>query len=63
MIDSHCHIGFDDKSLPDILSRAESVGVCRMLSVACEPKDYPILLDLLKQYPQIQVYPLKTYTS
>ena len=53
MIDSHCHIGFEGQGLSDILSRAKSAGVQRMLSVACEPKDYPTLIDLLKNYPQI----------
>ncbi|MBR6412123.1 MAG: TatD family hydrolase [Alphaproteobacteria bacterium] len=53
MIDSHCHIGFEEGDLKGLLSRAEAVGVHRMLSVACEPKDYPVLVSLLKQYPQI----------
>jgi len=52
MIDSHCHIGFEN-GVDDLLSRAAAAGVHRMLSVACEPKDYPVLLALLKKYPQI----------
>lgn len=54
MIDSHCHIGFDEKeSLSDIVHRAEANGVTRMLSVACEVKDYQSLSEVLQQYPQI----------
>ena len=53
MIDSHCHIGFDGDDLPLILEHAQSVGITRMLSVACEPKDYNVLLSVLQTYPQI----------
>ena len=53
MIDSHCHIGFEGQEIEDVLSRAKVAGVHRMLSVACEPKDYPVLSDLLNRYSQL----------
>ncbi len=55
MIDSHCHIGMDE-SLADvetILSRAKEQGVNSVLTVACHPLDYPILIKLLKTYPTV----------
>ena len=53
MIDSHAHIGFEGRGVDEILARAKAVGVDRILSVACEPKDYSVLSDILKKYPEI----------
>ena len=53
MIDSHCHIGFENDDLGDIVFRAKSVGVHRMLSVACAVSDYDKLVKILSDFPMI----------
>ena len=53
MIDSHCHIGFENDLLNEVVDRAKSVGVRRMLSVACAVSDYKRLLQILTDYPMI----------
>ena len=53
MIDSHCHIGFENDNLKDIVTRAESVGVHRLLSVACAVSDYDCLIKNLIDFPMI----------
>ena len=53
MIDSHCHIGFEDDNLNDVVMRAKSVGVDRMLSVACAVSDYDRVLQILADFPVI----------
>ena len=54
MIDSHCHIGFENDILNDIVGRAKSAGICRMLSVACAVSDYDRLLQILADFPMIE---------
>ena len=53
MIDSHCHVGFEQTDVADILARAKAVGVNEMLTVACSLSEYAQLLSILTKYPMI----------
>ncbi len=51
MIDSHCHVGFNQDDVMGILSRAKEKGVSKMLTVACSLSEYEGLLEILNHYP------------
>lgn len=53
MIDSHCHIGFDQADTAEVLARAKAVGVNEILTVACSLTDYAQLISVLMKYPTI----------
>lgn len=55
MIDSHCHIGFEElkENVGDIIARAETAGVEKMLTVACNREQLEELIPLLDMYPQV----------
>ncbi len=53
MIDSHCHIGLNSSDVIGVLMRAQLAGVQSMLSVACYELEYPALLQLLNDYPNL----------
>ncbi|MDR1475330.1 MAG: TatD family hydrolase [Holosporales bacterium] len=48
LIDSHCHLAFNDFSdnLPDVIDRARLNGVTAMLSVCTKVADYPKMLAI-----------------
>ena len=49
-IDSHCHLAQEDYEIPvhQVISDAVQAGVKTVMGVACEAKDWPELLTLLK---------------
>lgn len=55
LIDSHCHINFEElhKRLPEILDNAKSNGVAHMLCVSVNLEDFPQVIGLADEYPQI----------
>ena len=53
MIDSHCHIGFEQTDTAEVLARAKAVGVNEILTVACSLTDYAQLISILTKYPTI----------
>lgn len=53
MIDSHCHIDFNNTETPELIRRAEIAGIKNMLSIACAMEDYEALVRLLDAYPSI----------
>lgn len=53
MIDSHCHLGFQNQPTEQVVAQAGAAGIQKMLTVACEPADYTGLLSILDTYPQV----------
>lgn len=54
-VDSHCHINFPDlaANLPDVLQRMHDNGVTAVLCVAVNLADFPQVLTLAEQHPNI----------
>ena len=54
-IDSHCHLDFPElaQRLPDILATMQTNQVGRALCVAVDLPDFPRVLQLAEQYPQL----------
>lgn len=52
MIDSHCHIGFDilKENVEDIVHRAKTAGVEKVLTVGCGKNALPDLLAVLDKF-------------
>jgi len=57
MIDSHCHIDLEafDHDRADVLERAFQNGIQRLLVLGLSNQQFVKLLDLRKQYPQIDI--------
>jgi len=55
LIDSHCHLDFPELSerLPEILATMEANHVGRALCVAVDLPDFPRVLALASEYPQL----------
>lgn len=55
MIDSHCHIGFDElkDDLDEIVKRAETAGVEKMLTVCCGKQNVSDLYHVLNCYSNV----------
>lgn len=55
LVDSHCHINFEElhQRLPEILDNAANNDVAHMLCVAVNLEDFPQVIALAEQYPQI----------
>jgi TatD DNase family protein len=60
LVDSHCHLDQLDLTsyhgeLAKALAHAEDLGVCHFLCVSITLKDFPILLQIAKNYPNVSV--------
>ena len=55
MIDSHCHVGFDElkENIDGYLARAQGQGVQLILTVACHEHQLTDLYDILEKYPTV----------
>lgn len=55
MIDSHCHIGFDElkDNVSELVGRAKACGVEKMLTVACGQNQLADLHDILNRFPDV----------
>ena len=55
IVDSHCHINFDElsKKLPDVLANAKQNDISHMLCVSVNLEDFPEVKSLADQYPHI----------
>ncbi len=55
MIDSHCHVGFDElrENVGAYVARAQEQGVNHILTVACHEHQLPDLYHVLEKYPNI----------
>ncbi len=55
MIDSHCHLGFDELKVPaeTIIHEAALAGVTGILTVACHEEQLPDLIDIIEKYPTV----------
>ena len=55
MIDSHCHVGFDElkENIDGYLARAQSQSVQLILTVACHEHQLSDLYTILENYPTI----------
>ena len=55
LTDTHCHLFYDDikNDLPNVLKRAEDLGVDRFICVATNVEDAKECLDLTKAYDNI----------
>ena len=58
LVDSHCHLHLMDYdalalSLEEIIEQAQAAGVYKLLCVATQCEDHPLLLDLIARYPHI----------
>jgi TatD DNase family protein len=60
LVDSHCHLDLVDlsrhqDSFAALLADAKTCGVEHMLCVSIDLENYPAMLQLVEQYPQISV--------
>jgi TatD DNase family protein len=60
IVDSHCHLNFLDltefnNNMAEVLSKAQNNGVEHFLSVCVELNDYPTLVQLARDYPNISI--------
>ena len=57
-IDAHCHINSDQlrADAPSVVSRADQVGVCRMLTVGCDLPNSVEAVELAARYGDHGVY-------
>lgn len=56
MTDSHCHLGshkFSPDEIPEIIARAHENGVHRMITLATDPGDLAVNLELAHRYEEI----------
>lgn len=55
LVDSHCHINFDElhQRLPELLENARNNDVSHMLCVSVNLEDFPEVIALADQYPNI----------
>lgn len=55
MIDSHCHIGFEElkENLPELVKRAKEQGVDKILTVACMHGQLSDLKEILDKYDNV----------
>ena len=57
IVDSHCHLNIlpEDKvgSVSDVIQRAKELGVERVLCVAINPEQWPDVLALAEEYPEV----------
>lgn len=55
MIDSHCHIGFEElkENLPELVQRAGEQGVDKILTVACTHGQLSDLKEILDKYDNV----------
>ncbi|MDH5633790.1 MAG: TatD family hydrolase [Gammaproteobacteria bacterium] len=55
LVDSHCHINFDPlgDEVDQVIARAAEAGVGHMLCVSVDMEDYPQVLALAQQYPNV----------
>lgn len=53
LIDSHCHLDFEDfaaEGVAEVVNRARTAGVERMLTICCEIAKFPSILAIAKQF-------------
>ena len=57
MIDSHCHLNFENlsKDLPNIIKRCEDNGVTHLLSINTSPVDFDRHLVLIQEFSNIYI--------
>ena len=56
MTDSHCHLGsykFSREEVPDLIARAHEHGVHRMITLATDPDDLAINLEIAHAFPEV----------
>ena len=56
MTDSHCHLGshkFSPDEIPDIIARAHENGVHRMITLATDPLDLAINLEIAHRFEEV----------
>ena len=55
LVDSHCHLNFEPMGddLPAVLQRASDNNIDYLLCVAVNMEDYPQVLAIAEQYPQV----------
>ena len=55
LVDSHCHLNFEPlgDEIANVLERANQSGIGHFLCVSVNLEDYPQVLALARQYPQV----------
>lgn len=55
LVDSHCHLDFPDfaDELPDIVSRAEAVGIGRMVTICTRVAKFPQVLGVAERFENV----------
>jgi TatD DNase family protein len=55
IVDSHCHLDYEGlaERLPEVLSHAESAGVGLMLSIGTRLREFPRLLKIAEENPNV----------
>lgn len=55
IVDSHCHLDFPDfeGELPDIIARARTAGVTRMVTICTRLRNEPTVRAIAETYPEV----------
>lgn len=55
VIDSHCHLDFPDfaDELPDVVARAETAGIVRMITICTRVKKFPQVLSVAERFESV----------
>ena len=55
LIDSHCHLDFPDFAgeLDAVMSRAQAVGVARIVTISTRVRRIDALLSIAEKYPKV----------
>jgi len=55
VVDSHCHLDFPDfaDELPEVVARAEAVGVGRMVTICTRVKKFPQVLAVAEKFDKV----------
>jgi len=55
LVDSHCHLDFPDfaEELPDVVARAEAVGIGRMVTICTRVAKFPQVLAVAERFDNV----------
>lgn len=55
LVDSHCHLDFDDfgGELDDVVARARQAGICRIVTICTRPPALPEVLAIAERYEDV----------
>ena len=55
LVDSHCHLDFEafSRDLPDVIARARSAGICRLVTICTHLGDLARTVRIAESFPEV----------